>query len=345
MSHVTIAAVGDILVSGIICGSVKRIPDADYDFDRIFEPVAPYLREADFTIGNLEVPLSGNRCFRKLRNPATGFYRFNAPESLGGALRRAGFDFLGTANNHCLDSGPEGLTRTLQVLDGEGIGHTGTYAAPEDAERASIREVNGVRIGVLAYSKSTNGMPLPSGRPWAVNRIDERKIVGDLKRLRPQVDVLLVLPHFGTEYRTSPDATQRRLVRTMLRHGADLILGAHPHIVQRLERTGDGRLAVYSLGNFVSPRLRRNPLTSGGVILQLKLRKTGEGRVEFVEMKALPTWTQRPFGPKDSYRVVPIREAQIHRTAGIPERERRRMEAVRRHIVQCMTPGAAHARL
>src|SRR4051794_34368313 len=117
MTEIKIAAVGDILINGKISMSVKQPGENNYHFDSIFEEVSPYLQEADLTIGNLEVPLKGDFPFIKRKNPQTGFPLFNAPETLAAALKRAGFDVLTTANNHCLDNGMDGLKRTLKVLD------------------------------------------------------------------------------------------------------------------------------------------------------------------------------------------------------------------------------------
>jgi len=338
MSEITIAAVGDILINGMISLSAK-LPNQDkaaYDFDSIFEEIAPVLQQADLTIGNLETPLSGDEPFVRKRNPATGNPLFNSPEALASALKRAGFDVLTTANNHCLDNGREGLLRTLEVLDAEGIAHTGTYASAEASRELLTVERNGIRVGILSYTKHTNRNRIPRGMPWCVNLLDESKMMRDVKRLRQQgADLIVACLHDGIEYSAVPTARQRMLARKLTNGGVDIVLGAHPHVLQPFVWTRSNKLKAYSLGNLISIRLKRNPYTHNGILLLITVRKEKGRKARIVDVDYLSTWVRRTRSNSAvRYRITPNREvAVVHGVpqAGIPASEARLMRLMRSH--------------
>ncbi len=338
MSEITIAAVGDILINGMISLSAKlpNVGEDVYDYDPIFREIAPVLQQADLTIGNLETPLYGNEPFVKKRNPATGNPLFSTPESLAPALKRAGFDVLTTANNHCLDNGREGLLRTIEVLDETGIAHTGTYASAESARDLLILERGGIRVGLLSYTKHTNRNPIPRDMPWCVNLLDVRRMLADVKRLREQgADIVIVSLHDGIEYSAVPTARQKAMARKLLQSGADIILGAHPHVLQPIVWTRNNKVKAYSLGNLISIRLKRNPYTHNGIVLLITVRKDEGGRAEIKQVDYQSTWVKR-FRADSAvqYRVIPNREvAYIHgaHASGVSARDVRLMRIMRAH--------------
>ncbi len=339
-SNITIAAVGDILMIGKLIASARRA-DGTYSFDSIFRETAPYLRRADLTIGNLETPLAGKEQRYTRPNPKTGFSMFNCPDELAPALKNAGFDVVTTANNHCMDRGEEGLIRTLEVLDKYGLKHTGTYVSAEEADNDLILDIKGIRIGILAYSKSTNKIPLPERNAWQVNLLDERKIVSDMKRIKPKTDLLIVCPHYGTEYRHHPDRTQKRIVRLLFRHGANIILGAHPHLLQPIVYKSDKQLAIYSLGNFISTTLHKNLYTKCGVILLVDIEKNEAGSTRIKRVRTVPTWTRLKSGNgKSSYTILPIREYLKQSGAKLSGAERANMEAMLKHAAKIWNGGS-----
>ncbi|MBP1996578.1 CapA family protein [Paenibacillus eucommiae] len=312
MTEIKIAAVGDLLINRNICMSVKSPGEHLYTFDSLFEEVAPYLQEADLTIGNLEIPLKGDKPFIKKRNPKTGCPLFNCPEQLAATLKRTGFNVLTTANNHCLDNGIGGLQRTLQVLNENGLAHTGTFATREQSRKKLIVDVKGIKIGILAYTRSTNGISVPKHMPWSVNRINEDKIKKELSQIKQECDLAIVCLHFGQEHRQIPNLGQRKLVNSLLQHGADIILGSHPHVLQPILRTKSQKLAIFSLGNFISIRLNNDPYTNNGLILQLSIKKEGSSRAKLVGVDWIPTWTLRKLQNNQvSYRVLPNLQ-QLH---------------------------------
>ena len=166
MSRNIIKFTGDIM-SNMAQNEACRI-GGGYGYDEVFERVKPLLSDCDYCVGNLETPLAGEKA-----GYSGKLYSFNTPDEFAGTLRSAGFDMLATANNHCLDRGYKGLVRTLDVLDGEGIEHTGTYKAREARDEPFVRDINGISLGFVSYTYGTNAFAnrcfLTKGQRHAVN--------------------------------------------------------------------------------------------------------------------------------------------------------------------------------
>jgi len=365
-TDITIAAVGDFLIKTRIIRSAKVSGEKRFSFDEIFEPVAPYLREADLTIGNLETTFSGPHIgghhtskspdatyLSPRRNPKTNWPLFNCPDQFATTLKNLGFDVVSTANNHCVDCGISGLKRTLKVLDSAGIAHTGTYRSYNESKELLIKNIKGIKIGFLAYTKGTNRLPVPADHSWAVNLINTKKIVSDLKRLKANsVDLIIVSMHFGREYRKFPIEEQKNLVRLLFKHGADIVLGAHSHVIQPAvfqeakDYTGitRKRLAIYSLGNFISTRLYRNDHTLTGLIARIKVRKHDDGKIQILNADFIPTWVRSVnTGGKSGFRVVPLGNVLEKKTGTASEAER--MSKMYHHVKRHITRNSESAEL
>lgn len=313
---ITIAAVGDILMWKSQIASA-HIPGTNrFSFSEQFAPVSPLLQGADLTIGNLETTFSGKRQPYQIGSARTGYPRFNCPDELAADLKQVGFDVLTTANNHCLDGGPHGLRRTLDVLDHYDLGHTGTFRTKQESVEPFIREVNGLRIGVIAYTYGTNKQTLPPDAGWMVNRILPATIKAQILALRRHVDLLIVSLHFGVEFRFEPTHRQRQLVQSILEWGADIVLGAHPHVLQPIATPLQGRgkhgfprqsVVAYSLGNFTSERMLQINQTQCGAILYLSIEKDAATPATITQVSLIPTYCQPLIhNGRKSYRVVPI---------------------------------------
>ena len=240
-------------------------------------------------MANLETTFAGGP-------PYSGYPNFNSPDELADGLLDAGFDLLLTANNHCMDKGFSGLCRTLDVLDQVGIAHVGTSRTEEEAQsNIVVADVGGISVAFIGYTYGTNGIPLSKKAPFSVNlfntdyltslsTLDEKSLLSALdqaKALNP--DLIAVMIHWGIEYKTKQNAYQERVTQFLLDHGADIVLGGHPHVLQpmelrTLERDGEEKqgFVCYSLGNFISSQTYA--LTDTTVILALELtrdNKTG----------------------------------------------------------------------
>lgn len=336
MTKIQIAAVGDILMWRRQIQSARR-PGGQFEFDGMFREVASHLDATDLVIGNLETTLSGKETVYQQTNPKNGYPMFNCPDELAVALKRAGIDVLTTANNHCLDRGVTGLRRTLDVLDRHGLGHTGTFRTPAEARRPLIRNVSGIKVGLLSYTYGTNALTVPPGEGYTVNRINPARIVRDISRIRPQVDVLLVALHFGTEFCRYPNERQKELVALCFRHGADVVFGAHPHVLQpvalKASKDAQGviktRLAAYSLGNFVSDRMFHSLHADSGVILKFNVEKFPDQAARVVHVETIPTWVHR-YTEKGRlhFRVLPVRRFLKQPDSRLSAQDRKTLQTV-----------------
>ncbi|MBB6733440.1 CapA family protein [Cohnella zeiphila] len=320
MIKITIAAVGDLLMKSEIIASAKR--SGGYRFSPIFEKVTPYLKKHDLTIGNLETTFSGKRhlgvigsrpkcnCPRERRNPRTGLPVFNCPDALASTLKNVGFHVVTTANNHCMDGGPAGLKRTLKILDQQGLKHTGTFRSIQEANRHLIMRVKGMNIGILAYTQGTNSIQVPNR--WLVNRIDQKKMIADIRELKKKTDFIIVYLHFGKEYQSFPGKAQKQLMHFLFKQGVNVVLGSHPHLLYPVTQAKvkdiyghvRNRVAAPSLGNFVSTKLIGNNNTVRGMILSLTLTKNDQGITDILKIDRFPTVVEKRKDKKTAYTVI-----------------------------------------
>ena len=293
---------GDVMGHGTqIKGAWRDGGDSCYNFIPNFQWVKDYISSADIAVANLEVTLAGE--------PYTGYPLFSTPNSLAVALKDAGFDILVTANNHILDRGTKGLERTIDVLDSLGIINAGTFkdSLRRETDYPLIVEKKGLRLAFLNYTYGTN---MPSTKsPIIVNYIDTLQMAEDLTKARDmEADYIITLLHWGEEYQNKEGQTQRQLADFLARHGCNLIVGAHPHVVQPIEKiagnSNDSALVAYSLGNFVSNQRWR--YSDGGIMFDVTLNKTGD-IVSLDSYSYEPFWVRRyPEDGVHVYRLIPI---------------------------------------
>lgn len=300
---VHLSFVGDLMCHEHQFKYAQLGPDS-FDFNPCFEQVKPWLEKADLMMGNLETTLTGSAV------GYSGYPTFNSPDAYLKAIQAAGFDFLVTSNNHSMDKGEAGVLRTLSKLDEMGMPHTGTFASQADRDSVRVIEVKGMRLAVLNYTYGTNGIPLPAGKPWTVNLIDTALIRRDIAAARKTTaELVLVFYHFGDEYQRLPGAYQKAMVNHAIKCGADLIIGAHPHVIQPVDyfKTNGGRLdtgfVAYSLGNFISNQYDR--YKDAGLILNLELtRNKNTGSIRISDASYVSTWVYRGTHPMRKIHII-----------------------------------------
>jgi len=314
----TLLAIGDIMVHMPQLPAYYDPVSKDYDLKPWFSQVKPILEEGDWVIGNLETPIAGQDL------KYTGYPRFNAPYALAEALVDAGVQLVSTANNHAMDRGFPGVQRTLANIRKAGLVPVGTSSSAADHKQMVVEERNGIRMGFLAYTYGTNGIPVPADKAYAINIIDIDVIKKEIKRLRQaNVDVVTVSLHFGVEYQRLPNDYQTMLAHELVKAGADLILGSHPHVVQPYEEIsvsptesfdGNARkgVVIYSLGNFISNQTGN--WKDVGLIFGVHLVKTrfpdGSHSIHWTNITTEPTWVHIFYkNQKRYYTVIPMRNA------------------------------------
>lgn len=285
----TLCFVGDLM-----CHSTQfnyaRVNADSFDFTGVFKEVKKYLSEPDLTIGNLETVIAGSK------TGYSGYPYFNAPDDFVYALKSAGFDLLITANNHALDQGWDGVKRTIEVINQNKIHRTGTFISQEDKDSIRIFQINSIKIAILPYSENTNGIPIPKGKDFIINLIDEDAIRKDILKARSKnVDIVLVHLHYGAEYNREPNDYQKEIVQKIIEMGADIIIGGHPHVIEptkffKTNNTNlDSGFVAYSMGNFISNQRWR--YSDAGVILNIKFSKNiFNENVSISHVNYLPTW-------------------------------------------------------
>jgi poly-gamma-glutamate capsule biosynthesis protein CapA/YwtB (metallophosphatase superfamily) len=303
-SVLKIVFAGDIMghdaqIEGAWCDSLNG-----YDYEPTFRYLKPYLETVDIAIGNLEVTLAGP--------PHKGYPQFSSPDSLAIEAKKAGFDVLLTANNHALDRGSKGFSRTVSVLDSLKIIHAGTYTDKVSRDRfyPLIIEKNGIRLAILNYTYGTNGLTIKP--PFVINRIDTAQIGRDIKKAGlANPDYIIVTIHWGIEYERDENAEQQKLAAWMLKKGADAIIGSHPHVIQPVKLyypvksdSSIYNLIVYSLGNFVSNQRAR--YKDGGIMFEISLQKT-RTKTSVSDFSYIPAWVYREDKDnKSDFYILPV---------------------------------------
>ena len=224
-----LAVIGDIMCHNTQFNDAFQ--DGSYDFNYVFDDIREELSVADYTVGNLETTFAGSK------RGYSSYPQFNTPEALAKAMKNAGIDLVSTANNHSLDTGYSGIESTIDFLDQEGIIHTGTYKSEEDRDKTTIVEIKGLKVAFLSFTYGTNGIPVPSGRSYCINLINDDFIIDRLNLAKKEnPDVICVFMHWGEEYQNSPNNEQKRLAQLLFDNGVNVILGSHPHVLQKMEK-------------------------------------------------------------------------------------------------------------
>jgi len=272
-----------------------------YDFRPVFSKVAPFFKSVDFTIGNLELTFGGK--------PYSGYPKFSSPDELAFSCKKSGINVLMTANNHSCDRGRKGILRTLNVLDSAKISHTGSFRDSLDRKQNNllILEKHNIRVGVLNYTYGTNGLPTPKGT--MVNIIDTNLIKEDILRSKEEnIDKLIVFLHWGRQYKSHPSKTQKTTADFLHKNGVDIVMGSHPHVIQKMEykkglNCKREKLIAYSLGNFISNQ--RESSMGGGLMVKITICKR-ENLVSILTPSYYLIWVNK-FRNKgaNNYEILP----------------------------------------
>lgn len=294
---ITLAFVGDVILHERIRTREQKTNEG---YQVIWQKIQPYLSSADLTYANLEGPVAP-----KLGGMGT-FPLFNFPEKIIPNLKDSGFDVVSTANNHALDRGAEGIKKTIENLDKYKLNYSGTITSvsaltnkteswwtltPLTEQSESLKYV-----AWLACTEYTNGL-IDKNQQVLYCFKDREKIKTYIKELanNPQVAFIMVNPHWGEEDKFKIAKYRTVWAQEMVDAGAAAIVGAHPHVIQKIEniKSADGRDAVvnYSLGNFVSNQ--RDLPNKLSMIFYLQMQLENNGKYVLKQSRALPLWMNR----------------------------------------------------
>ena len=310
--HVSVA--GDLNVTDYVLENAAHANG--YDFSQTFLDVAPILSGADLALLNFEGNLSGG---------TYGYETGAAPLELPKALKSIGVDAVQTANSAAIRQGVSGLVTTLEAFDHVGLTALGTYADSADFRSSGgyeIVEVNGIRIALIAFTKGMDNLGLPAGSDDCVNllyedyssdykKVDTERIDRVLRNVsEEQPDITIAMLHWGSEYNDEISDTQKKILKQLQEGGVDIVVGSHPHLVQRIDYDPiAGTLVAYSLGDFFGDAVMAG--TNYSIILDLEITKdnaTGETYLSGYDYT--PIFTLKPEqSASGGHRVVRIREA------------------------------------
>lgn len=314
----TMTAIGDTLCHNTQYWDAYNSSTKQYDFSYVYDDIKDYTSSADITIGSLETTFAGED------RGYSNYPVFNSPDSLATGLKDIGVDVISLAGNHALDYGYFGICRTIDVLDNVGISHLGTYKSAEDQDKILIKDVKGVKIAFINYTYGTNGIPVPSDKPYCLNLIDKDLISKQIKQAKEQnVDMIVACMHWGTEYKTSANDEQKELADFLFKSGVDIILGNHPHVLEPMEKKtitlDDGStkdvFVVYALGNFTADQ--RAEITRDSAILNLDITKDSDGKILINKVSYVPIYMYKNSAAKvHKFKILDIEKSIANYDSG-----------------------------
>ena len=287
--HIDLLMIGDMLIHQPVYKSGIQV-DGSLNYDHFFTNIQNDINEAEIAIVNQETILGGTEL------GISSYPCFNSPQEIGDAEAKAGFDVILHATNHTIDKGFKAVDNTINFWKNNypEITVLGINSNEEEKETIQIYEQNGFKIALLNYTYGTNGIPLPSDKPYLVNLLDEETVTRDITKAKELADFVVVLPHWGTEYQYVPDSLQEKYTKLFSDLGVDLVIGTHPHVLENIEMItndeGHEMLVYYSLGNYVSGQQKRDRVIGGMAKVSIeKDATTGETYITEYELDPIVT--------------------------------------------------------
>ena len=311
-----IRAAGDLNVTNSVVNA--GLAPNGYDFTDAFIDVASTIAEADLTVMNFEGNIYGQDY---------GTETVSAPREILDGLRSMGVDLVQTANSCSISNGLIGLSSTLSAVRNAGLIPLGSYSSSEEFRQSkgyTVCDIQGVKVAFVAFTKGVGGMGMPAGNEDCVNllytdydstykKIDKDGINAVLDAVASEKpDITVAMLHWGSEFNESISDTQKDIVTLMQKKGVDVIIGTHPHLVQKIDfNPSTGTLVAYSLGDFFGDGTRGG--TNYSIVLDIEITKDPVAETTKVTgFDYIPIYTLQSTDSQGDYsynRVVRIDEA------------------------------------
>lgn len=267
-SQLSLVMVGDALIHSSVYADAKT--KNGYDFKPMFSEMKKFFSSYDLAFYNQETILGGSEL------GLSNYPQFNSPYEVGDAFVDMGFNLVSLATNHTLDKGVSTNYKTIinsrNYWDKKtDVIASGSYISDEQRNNIVVKEKNGIKYGLLAYTTLTNGLKRPVGKDYYLNIYNKDIVKKDIENIRDKVDLLIVSMHWGVEYSHGVSNEQKEIAKYLSSLGVDIIVGTHPHVVEPIEFI-DNTLVIYSLGNFISSQIGVEKLT--GLIVDTNIIKT-----------------------------------------------------------------------
>ena len=296
-TSLSVVMVGDALIHSSVYADAES--NGSYDFKPMLEEMKPIISKFDLAYYNQETILGGTEI------GLSTYPAFNSPYEVGDAFLDAGFNLISLANNHTLDRGSKAINNSCDYWKTKKVYYAGSYCSQEDRDYVKIYEKNGIKYALLSYTTVDNGLNIPGGNKYYLNLYDPETVKKDVEKYRDKVDLLMVAMHWGEEYTHSPVYEQREIAPYLASLGVDIVIGAHPHVVEPIEYI-DKTLVIYSLGNFISAQRGIDKLT--GLMVSLNVNKdliTDKITIDNIEAELLYTYSNNDKGYRANYKVYP----------------------------------------
>ena len=296
--------VGDALIHSSIYIDADQ-GNGTYDFKPMLQYIKPIASKYDIAYYNQETILGGAEL------GYSNYPMFNTPSECGDAFIDAGFDAVSLATNHTMDKGERGVLNSVAYWKNHPeVAASGQWSSEEEraASVAKVYEVNNIKYAFISYTIWDNGLKTPYGKDYLNSMYSDEKAAADIASVRNNVDFVIVAMHWGTEYSFKVDWKQEAIANYLSGLGVDLIIGAHPHVVETMEYINDGKtFVVYSLGNFISDQMDVDNFTGLAAEVTLKKHIDVDGTVvnSVVNPKAqlIYTTTTKRRGWNSDFRV------------------------------------------
>ena len=336
---------GDLI---LLEDQVKRGFDGKgYNFAEVFEYATPYISRADLAVGVFEGPLGGTvKNFSQSNFDDGKELYLNFPDEFADAVKNAGFDLITTANNHLLDMGIEGAFRTIKILNEKQIDFVGSYSSIDDKKNNAVKilERGGLKLAILAYTYGINNYDtdkLVDENSFVSSFIVDKNspnfakvkaaVAEDFKFAKSfKPDLIIVLPHWGTQFSDIPDDFQRTWQKIFIDFGADIILGDHTHSVQPINFNGKN-FTLFSPGNFANIYREHNGDASAMVEVYVD-----RATKKIIGGAVIPLWTQSKIS--GNYRALPVNEIFTNEKlrGELSTNDFARAEEVLKHVTKIM---------
>ena len=283
-----IVAVGDNLYSSQLNQSGAS-DSGSWNYDKIYENVAPYIQQADLALVGQETVLTSNH------DEISGDSLYATPQEVGDALVNAGFDVIETATNHVDDYGLDMIKSELDYWNATypNVTVVGTNATQEDRDTVKTVTVNDITIALLDYTYGTNSGLATDENAYVINTFDKEQVASDIKKAKEISDCVIFVSHWGADQESTPNEYEKQWATFLMQQGVDVCIGGHPHVLQPYgtmsDDQGNEMLIFYSLGNFVSTQEAIPELLGG--LAQFTLEKTvsnGKSSVKVIAKSVEP---------------------------------------------------------
>ena len=280
---VTVVFSGDILLSSYVLNNYEKSGINGI----LSEELQSEMQNADITMVNEEFPFSNRGTQAQDKQ-----FTFRVDPGYVKILQEMGIDVVTVANNHALDYGTDALSDTFQTLDNAGIAYVGAGDNLERASQPYVIKAGGKTFGFLAASRVIPEVSwnIDNRQPGMLCTYDSAELCNAIQKAKETCDYVVVYVHWGIERENTPQDYQRQLGKAYIDAGADMVIGAHPHVLQGIEYY-NGKPIVYSLGNYIF-----NQEINSTVLLKTTITPENETTLQLIPAYASGAKTQKMQG-------------------------------------------------